>query len=118
MAEVGKHVVMILLSEIWLLIQYVVMPIPTAYSWLNDLKVLEVDDDAMLPIQVKFMVRGDGDYYVWAENPEISWTDLDSIVCSVQAPAVINSRGHFVFPSEDIMNIKRKLGAKKSVKFE
>ena len=81
-------------------------------------EVLEVDDEVE-EFLVKFMVRSGQGLYTWPENPETSWEPKASLVCSVQAPVLINNRGHFSFTEENFEAINcNLLKVSKVVKFQ
>ena len=63
---------------------------------------------------LKFMHRS-GNIYIWPSNDE-SWEDLDSIVCSVAPPQIINEREHYIFSAVDMEKV-RGLVSEKSTQF-
>ena len=65
---------------------------------------------------VRFMKRSGVNLYQWPEDPDTSWQPRESILCVLDTPTLMNSRGHFTFKSKNIKDIQS-LVSKKTIIF-
>ena len=68
-------------------------------------QILDIDDQEF---QLKYMKKS-GKKYIWPDKQDISWETDDKLVATVAEPKMSDKRSHFVFDSEELEDIKKKL---------
>ena len=68
-------------------------------------QILDIDDQEF---QLKYMKKS-GKTYIWPDKQDISWETDDKLVATVAEPTMSDKRSHFVFDSEELEDISKKL---------
>ena len=54
-------------------------------------------------------MKKSGQSYIWPDKQDISWETDDKLVATVAEPKMSDKRSHFVFDSEELEDISKKL---------
>ena len=68
-------------------------------------QILDIDDQEF---QLKYMKKS-GKTYIWPDKQDISWETDDKLVATVAEPTMSDKRSHFVFDSEELEDISKKV---------